>query len=169
MNNVDIIDNALSDKECDFLIKECTPQIKDSLKAPWNYSYLDIESELVNRLSKKLVDGYVKKYPEINLTSDKWSVEGFTFKKFKPGSFYNVFHSEQTIKDARVLSILVYLSNHNCGTEFYNGFVVQSVKGRAMVFPPYWTHTHKGQPCPDNKPRYILSAYATFDKKDEDN
>jgi hypothetical protein len=166
MNYVDITDNALSDTECNFLIKEYTPKIKKSLKAPHNYSYLDIESELVDRLSKKLIDEYVKKYPAINLTFDKWSVGKFTFKKFKPGSFYNAFHSEQSINDPRVLSILIYLSNHNCGTEFFNGFVVQSIKGRAMLFPPYWTHTHKGQPCPDKKPRYILSAYATFDKQD---
>ena len=36
-----------------------------------------------------------------------------------------------------------------------------------MVFPPYWTHAHKGQPCPDKKFRYILSAYATFERKNK--
>ena len=64
--------------------------------------------------------------------------------------------------EPRILSILVYLSNHNCGTEFYNGKVIKSVKGRALIFPAFWTHTHKGQPCPDNKYRYILSAYVNL-------
>ena len=165
MNWVHIVNDALSNKDCDFLIKDSLPKTKDTLKEPWNYSYYDLpHNDLTDNLSKKLIDEYVKIYPEINLTFDKWSVEGFTFKEFKPGCYYNAFNSEQSISNPRVLSILVYLSDHNCGTEFYNGLMIQSVKGRAMIFPPYWTHTHRGQPCPDKKPRYVLSAYATFER-----
>ena len=30
------------------------------------------------------------------------------------------------------------------------------------MFPAFWTHTHRGQPCPENKYRYILSAYVNL-------
>ena len=169
MNNVLIINNSLSNKECDSLIKNSIPKLEGSLKKPWNYDYYDIneDNKTINNLSKNILKKYIKKYPEVNITWDKWSVGKFTFKQFKPGNFYDDFHSEQSIEDPRVLSTLVYLSDHNCGTEFYNGFTIKSVKGRAMVFPPYWTHAHKGQPCPDKKFRYILSAYATFERKNK--
>lgn len=31
-----------------------------------------------------------------------------------------------------------------------------------QLFPAFWTHTHRGQLCPDNKLRYVMSAYVTL-------
>ena len=164
MNNVCVIDNSLSNEECDYLIKDSTSKLEGSLGPPWNYDYyvFNNQNNIIENLAKTILEKYKQKYPEVDLTHDKWTLTNFVFKQFKPGKHFDEFHSEQSLNDPRVLSILVYLSNHNCGTEFYNGFMVQSVKGRSLVFPPYWTHAHKGQPCPDNKFRYILSAYGTF-------
>ena len=165
MNNICIIDNALSIKECDFLIKNLKNNIQGSSGNPHNYNYCDISydgNDVLQNLTKLIISEYTKLYPEINLTYNKWKLQNFKFKEFIPGNYYNKFHSEQSFNEPRILSILVYLSNHKCGTEFYNGKVIQSVKGRALIFPAFWTHTHKGQPCPENKYRYILSAYVNL-------
>jgi len=165
MNNICIIDNALSIKECDFLIENLKNNIQGSSGNPHNYNYCDISydgNDVLQNLTKLIIGEYTKLYPEINLTYNKWELQNFKFKEFIPGNYYNKFHSEQAFNEPRILSILVYLSNHKCGTEFYNGKVIQSVKGRALIFPAFWTHTHKGQPCPENKYRYILSAYVNL-------
>jgi|TARA_R100001163_G_scaffold40238_1_gene30535 hypothetical protein len=166
MNNICVIDDSLSNEECDVLIKEFNSKIQGSLEPPWNYDFYDVPfgHTILEKLSTNILNKYKKDYPEINLTEEKWYLTKFRYKVFKPGKYYDQIHSEQSFKDPRVLSILVYLSDHNCGTEFYNGCMVKSVKGRSLLFPPYWTHAHKGQPCPDNKERYILSAYGVFNK-----
>jgi len=165
MNNICIIDNALSNQDCDFLINNLKNNIQGSLGNPHNYNYCDISydgNNILKNLTKLILTKYTKLYPEINLTYNKWQLQNFKFKEFLPSNYYNEFHSEQGFNEPRILSILVYLSNHNCGTEFYNGEVIKSVKGRALIFPAFWTHTHKGQPCPENKYRYILSAYVNL-------
>ena len=82
-----------------------------------------------------------------------------------PSFYARIFNSDNKINSEEIFKEdKFYLSDHNCGTEFYNGCMVKSVKGRSLLFPPYWTHAHKGQPCPDNKERYILSAYGVFNK-----
>jgi len=165
MNNICVIDESLSNKESDLLIKKFLPEVKQSLKNPHNYSFYDIplNNKILQKLSFNIIETYKNKYPEVNYTHEKWSIKQFRFKVFEPGDYYNVLHSEQNSTNARILSILVYLSNHNCGTEFYDGTMVKSVKGRSLIFPAFWTHAHKGQPCPDKKRRFILSAYVTLD------
>jgi len=165
MNHICILDNALSNKDCNFLINNLKNKIQGSHGNPHNYNYCDIaydENNILQNLTKIILTEYTKLYPEINLTYNKWQLQNFRFKEFIPSNYYNKFHSEQAFNLPRILSILVYLSDHNCGTEFYNGEVIKSVKGRALIFPAFWTHTHKGQPCPDNKYRYILSAYVNL-------
>ncbi len=164
MNNVCVIDNALSNEDCDFLINNLKNKIQGSLGNPHNYNYCDIDcnNNIIQNLTNTIIPKYKKLYPEIDFTHDKWKVGSYRFKEFIPSNYYDEFHSEQSIKDPRILAILVYLSNHNCGTEFFNGKVVKSVKGRVLMFPAFWTHTHKGQACPENKYRYILSAYANL-------
>jgi hypothetical protein len=168
MNHVLVINNALSNEECDLIINALKNKAQKTLKSPWNYKYHDFsdqeENELLNNLGGKLIERYKQTYPEINITHDPWILQPFRFKEFLPGKYYDAFHSEQGLNSPRLLSILVYLSNHNCGTEFFNGTMVQSIKGRALIFPPFWTHVHKGQPCPDKKHRYILTAYSNFVK-----
>ena len=85
------------------------------------------------------------------------------FKHFKPGKLFEKFHSEHSYEHAtRLLNIQIYLSDHNCGTKFYNNKIIKSEEGKIVVFPSYFTHTHKGQKCPDKKNRYIITGYINF-------
>jgi len=83
--------------------------------------------------------------------------------KFKPGDYFNKWHSEHCGDYAtRVMVFQLYLSDHNCGTEFFSGETIESEAGKAVLFPPYFTHTHRGQPCPQNKIRYLITGYYNF-------
>jgi len=116
-----------------------------------------------NKLSNSLQE-YKKLYPEIDLTESFWGLGSLRFKKFNKGKSFANFHSEQNLNYSnRVLSIQLYLTEHNCGTEFYrNNIVIKSEIGRLAIFPAYFTHTHKGQVCPDNNERFIITGYINF-------
>ena len=107
-----------------------------------------------------IVNKYINKYPEIHLICDRWALGEIRFKKFKPGNYFKGWHCEHS-KDTpyRILAMMIYLSDHNCGTEFYDKSIVKSEKGKAVLFPAHFTHMHRGQKCPDNKSRYILGGY----------
>tara|TARA_R100001377_G_scaffold4621_2_gene2627 strand:+ start:469 stop:975 length:507 start_codon:yes stop_codon:yes gene_type:complete len=160
-------DNVLSEKDCDNIIKICD---KDLLSADdLGYEYYDIKKIdlwkfLVDK-SNLIIKDYLKIYPELNLVSNPFALSNVRFKKFNKGKSFGSWHSEHCIDyPHKILNVMYYLSNHNCGTKFYDGEVVLSKKGRAIVFPSYFTHTHKGEICPDNKTRYILTGYFEFIK-----
>lgn len=156
-----IIDNALTQAECDYLINESTPLMGDELPSPWNYRFYDfpLYHSLNIKLGNFIVSEYVNRYPEINYTYNTWYLEHFRIKVFRPGKYYDDWHSEQGYHIPRIASVLVYLSDHDSGTEFYNGEVILSKKGRAAIFPAFWTHAHRGHPCPQQKERFIMTSY----------
>ena len=104
-------------------------------------------------------------YPSLEMTAERWGMKSYFFKHFPPGHSFSNWHCEHDLRyPNRILCCQVYLSDHNCGTEFYDGEIVKSKTGRAIDFPSYFTHTHKGQVCPDGKTRYILTGYFEFYK-----
>jgi len=159
--------NLLTKKECNYLIKECKKRTQSAEHKDHGYVFLDLEGtqtfvELTN-LILPILKKYVKKYPEVNLTKNKWALTNMRFKHFKPNKFFEKFHSEHSWEHStRILNVQIYLSDHNCGTEFFDGKVIKSEQGKVAIFPSYFTHTHKGQKCPNKKHRYIITGYFNF-------
>tara|TARA_Y100000816_G_scaffold273777_1_gene240431 strand:+ start:837 stop:1382 length:546 start_codon:yes stop_codon:yes gene_type:complete len=163
-------DNLLSKKECDDLIVFFKERTERGEADYLNYEFCDIEkSPFMQPISHKItpaIEEYKKNYKEINLTASVWGFTNMRFKHFKPGYAFDTWHSEQSIvRPNRILSVQVYLSDHNCGTEFFNGDRVMSKAGRVTIFPAYFTHTHRGQKCPDSKDRYLLTGYYNYIKQ----
>lgn len=177
-NFIYIENNFFSEEECKNVINKFDNNLQESKGKTehqgYNYKELfydnfildnDFFKKFTIKLSNSLQE-YKKLYPEINLTESFWDLTSLRFKKFNKGKSFANFHSEQSLTYLnRVLSIQLYLSEHNCGTEFYrNNFVIKSEIGKLTIFPAYFTHTHKGQVCPDNKERYIITGYINFVK-----
>jgi hypothetical protein len=165
-------DNFFTENECTEIIN----YFKDKTKKPennyLNYLQSDIEqSPYMFSVSTKIlsyIDEYKQLYPESNETSSYWGFTNMRFKHFMPGKNFDSWHSEHSFYyPYRMLSIMIYLSNHNCGTEFYNGDIIKSKAGRLTIFPAYFTHTHRGQVCPENKDRYLLTGYFNFVRQGE--
>tara|TARA_R110000823_G_scaffold188801_1_gene320771 strand:- start:137 stop:658 length:522 start_codon:yes stop_codon:yes gene_type:complete len=159
--------NVLTKKECNYLIKECKKRTNPAEDESHGYVFFDLErTQTFTELTKlilPILEKYKKKYPEINLTKNKWALTNLRFKHFKPGKSFEKFHSEHSWKYAtRLLNIQIYLSDHDCGTEFFKGKVIKSEQGKVVLFPSYFTHTHKGQKCPKRKHRYIITGYVNF-------
>jgi hypothetical protein len=157
-----VIDNALTEQECDALITEFNVKLNE-VDAYTGYEHKDIfyDNNILTSLVNRAFDKYTKTFPLINQTLYKWQLQAWRFKRFSPGFSFNTWHSEHTIATPhRILACILYLSDHNCGTEFMGtNETVLSKKGRLLMFPAFWTHIHRGQICPDNKERFVMSAY----------
>jgi hypothetical protein len=158
-------DNVFNLQECKKLIKTYKKNLK--LHNIINYYYNDIsikEFKFLDRLSK-LINIYIKTYPEINLTPSFWALDTLKFKLFKKGQSFKNYHSEVGLPTPyRVLSLQIYLTNHKCGTEFYRSKkIIESKIGRVCIFPAYFTHTHRGQ-IDLKKERSIITGYYSFCK-----
>ncbi|MCW5829203.1 MAG: 2OG-Fe(II) oxygenase [Deltaproteobacteria bacterium] len=74
--------------------------------------------------------------------------------------------ARQTFQATRFLTILTYLNDVAEGgeTEFsYQGIKVQPEEGSILVFPPYWTHVHRGAP-PRSGVKYTAGTYAMVER-----
>ena len=162
------VDDVFTKQECNNLINNFKKKlIKSNNNLNYNFCDIDIENFIYLNELNNIIDLYVKKYPEINMTSSLWDLVNLRYKLFGKNKCFNIWHSEHSINyPYRVLSLQIYLSNHNCGTEFYfNKKTILSKIGRVSIFPAYFTHTHKGQVCPDGNERSIITGYISFFKK----
>ena len=168
MNYVLIENNFLTNEECLFLINYFKNKVNpDTQTNGVNYAWFEQTDYInLNFLQNKIpliCEKYINTFKEIQFTEDKWTLNEFRFKMFKPGNFFQKWHSEHCLESPnRIFNFMIYLSTHNCGTEFFDGTVIKSETGKAIIFPAYFTHTHRGQVCPDNKERFLLGGYANF-------
>ena len=168
MNHTLIIDDYLKEKKCDELINTFVDnayylnnESHTGYKINYDVKYNHIGVDKINFA----INDYINKFKEVNYTPSKFKLneEELRFKHFEPGNCYEMWHCEHSYKNPyRVMNYMIYLSTHNCGTEFWNGDIVKSKKGRLIMFPAAYTHVHRGQKCPDNKHRYLIGGYINY-------
>tara|TARA_R100001163_G_scaffold65760_1_gene64576 strand:- start:1534 stop:2070 length:537 start_codon:yes stop_codon:yes gene_type:complete len=168
-------------QDCFLSTQECDDVISFFQKLPMEYNdngnyhgvFLEDDSSHLNddKLSflkgrfQTVLHDYAKNYPELNFLQP-FNLTEIRFKHWKKNKHFDKWHSEHSYTTPlRVLNFMIYLSKHNCGTEFFNRGLVKSEKGRLVIFPSYFTHTHRGTPCPEGKDRYMFGGYFNFIKK----
>ena len=167
LDHVLIIDSFLTPKECNKIIQMYASLPSRVLGDHSGYEdwSVHINSEKLKFLVKKLEKvstKYSKKFPEVAYLS-RSVLDECRFKLFRPGKHFVHWHADHIpTSPTRVLGLMIYLSDHQCGTEFFNGDVVRSKQGRLIMWPSSFTHTHRGQKCPENKNRYLFSGYYRY-------
>ena len=128
-----------------------------------------------------------QKYNLINEIKKHYNLESFFGTKVKNykeiASVYTLIESYNTAEltdinqiNQNKVTLLEFLTKQETTKptdELMNEFsgydkTIMSVKGRATLFPAYFTHTHKGHICPEKKDRYIITGYVNFVRKGED-
>ena len=81
-----------------------------------------------------------------------------------PGGGYHAWHQDwgrNILQAKRLVVAMVYLNDVEEGGEtafFHQDLKVKPVKGDMVIFPPYFTHMHKGMP-PVSNDKYICNFY----------
>lgn len=113
----------------------------------------------------QLYTEYANKY-SILKTFEPHKIRSTKIQKTNPGEGYHLWHSELTNRDsqARILTFILYLNDieHGGETEFlYQGIRVKPEQGDLVLWPAYFTHTHRGNP-PLKETKYILTGWVEF-------
>ena len=95
-------------------------------------------------------------------------VEDVNIQHYKPTEGYRTFHCERTSKVLDMMRYLVfqtYLNTVEDGGEtefFYQQYKCKAVKGKTLIWPVDWTHTHRGIVSP-TEDKYIITGWFSFD------
>lgn len=151
-------------------------QIFKSDHAIMNQIVLNLNDEELLPFIKELTkvkNKYIKKYKYIDKNQQLWNVhQHIKIQKYDPGQSYFNWHAEidgnydnhYNTKD-RILVFSTYLNTIKQGgeTEFlYQKEKIKPVEGKTILFPPFWTHTHRGNLTKETK--YIITGWYTYER-----
>ncbi len=181
---ISIFDNALTKNECNEIIsifeenktkqKQGTSgghKIQPSTKKSTDISCFLYDgsriSEIISTSLKIYVRKYSEQYPEIDFSIKPWSCYNYyNLQKYNPNEGYFKTHCEAADNESssRVLVWMFYLNDVKDGGTLFPSYNigVNAVQGRLVIWPPYWTHTHRGQ-ISTTDTKYIATGWHTFD------
>jgi len=99
----------------------------------------------------KIIAKYRKKYPEMDDNVAFGLGEHYNLQNYPVGGGFKEWHfendfSSKEINAHRCLVFMTYLNDvEDGGTEFkYQNIISPAKKGLTLIWPAYWTHTHRG-------------------------
>ena len=114
---------------------------------------------------RKLLFGYMREYNKAydNPLAELTIADGFNIQHYKPGEGYLNWHSERSVHltHQRALTFMTYLNDveDGGGTEFkYQGLRHNAKKGKTLIWPSDFTHTHRGQKS-ETEEKYITTGW----------
>jgi len=181
-NNILIMDNTISDDQCDAMIDYFEKSRKHGMGwqakvAERKDEQLPITSvETMNIYDPTFLPDYMEMfwgklyatYRELNPYLDtlpEHAIHWLKLQKTPIGGGFHNFHHEQGGRKHdnlnRILVVMTYLNDVKEGgeTEFLDQNIrVSTKRGRSVLWPAYFTHPHRGNPPLSNE-KYILTGW----------
>lgn len=91
----------------------------------------------------------------------------YNFQRYLPSEGYYNWHCEVPNSSYpcvnRMLTWMIYLNTvSDGGTEFkFQNKIIQAEQGKLIIWPPYWTHYHRGIPSQTSN-KYVITGWASF-------
>ena len=113
-----------------------------------------------------IIQLYIKKYPHMNANAEFGIGEEYNTQKYPIGGGFKIWHHENDFKSFnydRCLVFMTYLNDvEDGGTSFkYQDIDIPAKKGLTLIWPAYWTHTHRGI-VSNTKEKYIVTGWLNF-------
>ncbi len=141
--------------------------VKNSTDVMVNWQNDEIAQKYVNALAG-LTNEYIQEYGFCNSYSPWSIIEPINIQHYNPNGGFYKWHTERSSSDmpvaSRHLTFMTYLNDvKDAGeTEFYyQKLKVKPKKGRTLIWPADWTHTHRGVPSPTEE-KYIITGWFNF-------
>ncbi len=127
--------------------------------------------EVVNAIIPALqstIGLYAQKYTALKtvIETEGLVCTGPVIERVDPGQGFAWHYDQTSYSRQRVLAGLLYLSAIKDGghTEFKEqGYNIQPETGKIALFPPYWTHLHRGV-SPTTETKYVISFFWIYGK-----
>ena len=176
-NFISIYEGAIPDELCDRMVEKHLKLQKNSIREPLLGQtenpdrrdmafFLDHEDEVMSDEFTELaiikLREYVDEHP--SLAPRNLHLKNVKLQETKPKGGFHSFHSERGIQhySLRELVYTVYLNDVIEGegtTELLEqGVKIQPKKGKMVIFPAAWTHTHRGNPVYSQN-KYIATGW----------
>ena len=91
--------------------------------------------------------------------------ENILIQWYKPGEGFKKFHHEMIPHRGRHLVFQTFLNTiKDAGeTEFhYQDYKCEAIKGKTLIWPPDWTHTHRGI-VSETEDKYVITGWWALD------
>ena len=119
---------------------------------------------------QQCLNKYMEQYPSLNDTLARFGVHSrIKIQMYPPTGGYFVWHCERTNPcgdvGRRLLVFMTYLNDVEDGgeTEFlYQNLKVKPEKGKTLIWPSEWTHTHRGLTS-KSESKFIVTGWFEFD------
>ena len=138
-------------------------KIKDSSDLVIYRHNQDDEIVQYQKYLQKVLNLYIKKYPELN-SNQRFEFSQANIQKYPKKGGFKEWHNERAtgFSCKRVLVFMTYLNNIiDGGTKFkYQKITTPSKKGLTLIWPTDFTHTHKGQIV--DKEKTIITGWFEF-------
>ena len=174
---IEIYDNMLTHEECEEIIDyidsskltqgtfngEYIPRIKDD----WEMGQmLDVPintNKYIERALRRSVEQYWTMHPQTRRINSWGPDLHYNLQMYNPRQGYFYSHCENAGKENsnRMLVWMIYLNTvtDGGGTYFENyDRITDAVEGRCVLWPPYWTHFHKGI-VSNTQTKYIATGW----------
>lgn len=129
-----------------------------------NESGWEAEIQQLATIFHQAIAAYRNHY-DLKLFPEKYAWEEFRMKKYDPDVGYFKDHIDATNLESskRFLVFFFYLNDgEGGGTTFIkNDLTIERETGKLIMFPPLWTHPHRGE-TPIGNPKYIIGSYLHF-------
>jgi hypothetical protein len=121
---------------------------------------------------EKSLTKYKQKYSFVDFYTPWQIVEKINIQYYKPGEAFYAYHTERASNlepySSRHLVFMTYLNDVYDGGEtefYYQKLKVTPQKGKTLIWPVDWTHTHRGIPSYTEE-KYILTGWFSFITKE---
>tara|TARA_Y100000004_G_scaffold130185_1_gene146844 strand:- start:47 stop:622 length:576 start_codon:yes stop_codon:yes gene_type:complete len=179
---IKVYDNALSKRECEILINQFEksdeksvgstsdgykPDEKECMQFEIDLHDQSVISTIIKPNLGSCIGKYREKYHVHLLYTSTWKLfNKASFQKYDgKEDGYKIWHCEHGSNEEnsrRILAWMFYLNDAKCGTEFYDRPTIKAKEGRCVIWPAFWTHTHRGV-IPNKGLKYIITGWISYD------